>query len=326
MINNFDSKNTKVKFIKLGAGNSYAQKCFKEQISILGFWTGYEKIFNACLDKNWDLVAQLLLDERTKQHYGKIPKSIKNELRQVQCFFDDDDGNVLWITFDNRKLYWSMSNSREYKQVEVNEERCAQRKMTSPWSCRDLKNNIINVDDLAGHLSMVSGYRGTICDVKKPDYAIRRIQGLESELYKNVKETLSDLHSSIISMMKELNDKDFEVLVETIFTNIGWRRVGVSGGTEFMIDLLLERPSINNLGVDTVAVQIKCKTDQNELNKYEAAMSETYENSFYVYHSTKRNIDLKLNHNSKMKLIDAEELAPLVVETGLIHWLMKRIK
>jgi hypothetical protein len=194
--------------------------------------------------------------------------------------------------------------------------------MTTAWRCTDQNGETLFQENLAGHLAMVSQYQGTICTVKSAEYVRRLIAGEQSALFKESEETVKILELQIIKMMRELNPDDFELLVETVFVNTGWARVGKSGGNEYLIDLQLSRPALNERGDEIVAVQIKSKTTQKEFEDYERRMSSTYKNVFYVYHTG----DIQRFPDSQVKLISAEELSPLVLKAGLLDWLRERIR
>ena len=191
---------------------------------------------------------------------------------------------------------------------------------TEGWKCEDINGKPLKRDDLAGHLTMVSQYRGTICDIKDKNYLDRRIHGNESVEYIEGKKSLDNLHEAIIEMMCALDPRDFEVLVETVFVNCGWNRLGRAGKTEEAIDLLLSRLSSNGTE-EIVAVQVKSNTKQEEYQKYIDKLV-GYENSFFVYHTGKVN-QIK---NSPVKLINANKLAPMVVRAGVVDWLLNRVK
>lgn len=163
-LSNFD-----VKFIRLGKRNIYAQECIDQGKLILGFWSGQEQMHRACLDNDWDRVSSLLVDYRTEKK-GKPPKSIVDDLRQVQDFFDRNTSTI-WLTFRNGEFFWTSTTlkdrsfgKRDYGNGNVR----TFRKASIGWRKLDS-------DDLPEEIRMVRRYRGTICNVREPQILIEVI-------------------------------------------------------------------------------------------------------------------------------------------------------
>lgn len=318
----------KVRYIKLGESNSYTERCLNNDEIILGFETGKEEMLNACKANDWKKVEEIY-DQKSDHSEGNKKKLTKNTLRQIKDFFEDD-GSTVWITFSKKKMYWSMSDSKEYESRPFSEKsgthiRCV-RKMSTPWQCVDKKGVELNVDNLAGHLTMVSGYRGTICTVNNEEYALRRIDGEQSKTYIKGDKSRRELIKAVEEMIKELHPKSFEILVETIFTNTGWRRIGKAGGEMEGIDLLLSRPSLTSSKEEIVAVQIKSTTKQSEYESYVRLLNDAYDNIFYIYHTVENDQEIKESKDSKFKLFNASQLAPMVISAGVLDWLFNQVK
>jgi hypothetical protein len=312
-----NKEHNKYRYIKLGQGGEFAHDCINQNKIMLGFLSGEDEMFDACTTKNWEEVEKILFKMRTNQISGKKPKTVKNDLRQVKEFFDPPE-NRIWITFHNRFLYWGKMSNNPPVKFRTN---LTQYSMDSEgWKCNDINNKPIKMDDLAGHLTMVSQYRGTICDIKNENYLDRRIHGKKSVEYVKGKESLDSLHEAIIKMMCALDPRDFEVLVETVFVNCGWKRLGRAGETEEAIDLLLSRLSANGTE-EIVAVQVKSNTKQEEYQNYVEKLV-GYDKSFFVYHTGK----VHQIENCSVRLINANELAPMVVKAGVVDWLLNRVK
>jgi hypothetical protein len=86
---------------------------------------------------------------------------------------------------------------------------------------------------------------------------------------------------SVQELMKLLGPQDFEMLVDLVFTNSGWRRLGIVGKTQKTLDLDLELPSTG----ERAFVQVKSKTTSAELAKYVDQLEDQYTRMFYVFHS-----------------------------------------
>jgi hypothetical protein len=69
-----------------------------------------------------------------------------------------------------------------------------------------------------------------------------------------------------LALMKLLGWRDFELLVDLVFTSSGWRRVGIVGKTQKTLDLDLILPSTG----ERAFVQVKSTTTLAELAEYVA--------------------------------------------------------
>jgi len=118
-------------------------------------------------------------------------------------------------------------------------------------------------------------------------------------------------------MIQLLTPKDFELLVDLLFSSSGWRRLGVLGKTTKTVDLELELPSTR----ERPFVQIKSATTQAEFDAYENAFSQSeLQRMFYAYHTG----DV-ISHNQSVTLLGRDELARMVLELGLASWLTKKV-
>jgi hypothetical protein len=67
-----------------------------------------------------------------------------------------------------------------------------------------------------------------------------------------------------LRMIRQLDWRDFETLVDLIFARGGWQRSSVLGKDQADVDLILTQPTIG----ETAWVQIKSGTSQAELDDY----------------------------------------------------------
>jgi porphobilinogen deaminase len=102
------------------------------------------------------------------------------------------------------------------------------------------------------------------------------------------------------------------MLVDLVFTNSGWRRLGIVGKTQKTLDLDLELPSTG----ERAFVQVKSNTTSEELAKYVNKLEHPYTRMFYVFHSGEaETADRRVT----------ESLAKLVVDAGLVNWLIHKV-
>jgi hypothetical protein len=129
---------------------------------------------------------------------------------------------------------------------------------------------------------------------------------------------LAEMQTAVLEMMRLLGPKDFEMLVDLVFSTSGWRRLGVVGKTQKTLDLDLVLPSIG----DRAFVQDKSQTDLKELADYVARLDELgiYQRMFFIYHTGKAETD-----DERVVVIGPDKLAGMVVDAGLATWLMRKV-
>lgn len=94
------------------------------------------------------------------------------------------------------------------------------------------------------------------CGVDVSDYVVRRINGLKSEKVEHAQATLKQMQQDALELMRDLGDRDFEILVDLVFTTSGWQRQRAVGKTQKTLDLDLLLPSTG----DRAIVQVKSST------------------------------------------------------------------
>jgi hypothetical protein len=331
------TESPRVRYVKLGHGGVWEGECLgrgdptgKSHSLRLGFWTGNPEMFDACVAQRWDEVSTLLRKHREKGANA----SIEDDLRQVKAVFGDD-GNTVWITFCDRRMYWGrLDRTRAPEAVRGSdgEQEGSRHYLAAPgWQSHidGAPQQPLLQDDLAGHLTMVTQYRGTICQPARPDYVLQRIRGIETPVSQQAQSQIRALESSIELMIRELTPYDFEVLVDMAFAAAGWRRQGGLGGTEEDVDLVLVRSSVGGTidplsgqpNVERVGVQVKSDASTNLFNKVAPKMS-AYRRAIFVYHSGVVNNTAHPN----VELVDAKRLAPMVLDAGLVRWLLSRVR
>lgn len=300
----------RVRYIKLGVGGKWEKECLTNGVIRFGFGSATAKRFPLCCAHNWNqLRKDILSDPRMTEG---VATRFTNE---TQKFFEDN-GTTLWITFGEEQLWWGfLTTDPSVRHTDGNG---VQRTVNGGWKNADLNGEKLTKDNLSGALVKLAAYRGTSCDVDVADYVIRRINGLTIPQVERAIAALTTMKSSVLEIMRLLGDRDFEILVDLVFTSSGWRRVGVVGKTQKTLDLDLELPSTG----ERAFVQVKSKTTTSELadyvNRFEG--NALHERMFYVFHSGEAQ-----TANKRVKVIGPEKLAELVVEAGLAGWLIRKV-
>lgn len=152
------------------------------------------------------------------------------------------------------------------------------------------------------------------------NYLKHKINGIESAEVKKAAEALKVLSESLLVLIKSLNAKDFELLVDLTFNRLGWQRYSVLGKTEKDIDLDIYLPAANKRAF----VQIKSNTNKKQILEYieKYQRYENYKEFYFIYHTC--NDDVSDIPNDEIYLIDGVRMANLVIQAGLIGWLINK--
>ena len=113
-------------------------------------------------------------------------------------------------------------------------------------------------------MTKVANYRRTICAVEAEEYLLRRINGIDDPLVAKGMKAREAMLSAIAKAVSSLHQKDFETLVDVIFARSGWHRASALGGSQKLVDMVLEQPTTG----ERAAVQVKSAATQNILDRY----------------------------------------------------------
>jgi hypothetical protein len=125
--------------------------------------------------------------------------------------------------------------------------------------------------------------------------------------------------TSTRELLTLLEPRDFELLVDLVFTGSGWRRMGEVGRTQKSLDLDVVLPSTG----ERAFIQVKSSASDAELAEYVAQLDDLglYRRMFFIYHSGV----VKPVVDPRVVIIGPERLATLVVDAGLVGWLIGKV-
>lgn len=311
-----------VRYIKLGQRGSWEKECIenKKKIIRLGFDT-HLYVDHFLSNGDWENALDSHFSDKSK---GTIT-SIKNQVR----FFFKDDGHTLWITFYDRKMWWTFIDPTQPAQLAktlVNYDGTF-RNTTDSLQSNDINGIPLHMSSLSGRVTQMASFRGTSFEVGKDekDYILRRINGDSEPSAAEARILCEELKRVVIKMMCQLTPKDFELLVDLVFTTSGWLRLGSVGGVQKTIDMEIVLPTTGQRAF----IQVKSKTDQNEFNEYLEAFQQMSQTGrmgrmFYVFHSYKESGGITCEDNN-VTIIDSKPLAEMVLEAGLVAWLIEKV-
>jgi hypothetical protein len=306
---------TKIKralYIKLGPGGCWETLCLQDGTLRLGY---FEVSHEDGLSANIEGIREVYKNKR-----GGVATGHSTQVRK----FYDAGMDTLWITFSRGLLWWSQAE-KEVVFLGQDKEKYKQgsrfKRTIDGWHCKTLTGELLRISELSGMLTRTSGYRQTVCDIDDDalNYLLRRIQGVPNPDVEAVLAAQNDLNHRVSNLIKRLSWQDFELFVDLVFANEGGQRISELGGKQKTIDMELQIP----LTKERAIAQIKSSTNQNEFEKYVAEfklMSADW--LFYVYHSSR--VPLKNNHPNVI-IFDAERLADLAIQAGLIDWIAKMV-
>lgn len=298
-----------VRYIKLGEGGRWEKECIDKGIVRFGFGSANAERFPLCRAGKWDeLTKNFIAEGKTKGTASRFT----NETRQ----FFQDDGTTLWITFVGERLCWGLLAPSPPERHSDGDG--VWRKVADGWRWTDLNGEELIKSRLSGSLTKLAAYRGTTCRVDVADYVVRRINGQKLPEVERAVERMEQITGSTQELMKLLEPYDFETLVDLVFSTSGWRRQGIVGKTQKTLDLDLILPSTD----ERAFVQVKSKTTSAELAEYVEKLEELgpYDRMFYVFHSGEAETD-----DDRVTVIGPEKLAAMVVDAGLVSWLIRKV-
>jgi hypothetical protein len=304
MIDKFDGLDG-VYYIKLGRRGKWEKSCIEQDQTIrFGF---NQAPHEACIAGDWEKVEH----ELRKAGYKKIADT----RRQIENFYTSDE-KVLWVTFYAGKLWWCFSQ----KDITLHDDGSKTRPVIGSWQSTDIIGKTLEMSRLSGKLLRVQRFQGTICNIKEREYLIQKITGAVRPEVTIARNAQLELEKSIQMIIKDLTPKDFEILVDLIFREAGWRRVSVLGESQKTLDLDLISPITG----ERYGIQIKSEASEKELEAFSRDIQGLHHERFYfVVHSPKKGLTLS-KETDKVKLLFAERVAHLAVKYGLADWVIDK--
>jgi hypothetical protein len=196
------------------------------------------------------------------------------------------------------------------------------RRLTAPWRDKDIHGRLLLANQIPGGIAAVQLFRGTVCSVDREPLE-RLINGEKSPEYLAMDQARGALVMRTAEAMRHLHWKDFETLVDLVFRQAGWRRNSVLGETMKYADLELEEPITG----DRYQVQVKAKADLADYQECAAEFSsEAFRRLYFVVHSPSAPLASLSEKGKEVELVLPERLAEMVVEGGLVGWVLGKVQ
>jgi hypothetical protein len=162
----------------------------------------------------------------------------------------------------------------------------------------------------------------TICAIQQANYLLRRIRDEPDPVHAQATTLKVEMRDIGSRMIRQLDWRDFETLVDLIFARGGWQRSIVLGKHQADVDLILTQPTTG----ETAWVQIKSQTSQAELDDYLGRFRRdgSCDRFFFVCHSTVGHLSLPAQ--PELHLWTGERLSDAAINAGLFDWLIDRTR
>jgi hypothetical protein len=128
--------------------------------------------------------------------------------------------------------------------------------------------------------------------------------------------------AAMMKLVARLRPKDFEVLVDLIFSRSGWTRLDRVGSVTEGIDIEVE----NVVSGEIAFVQVKSTATQSTLDRYISLFRnrrDRYQHMIFAVHSPSG--VLTAGDHKRIQVWSGDRIAELVVKYGLGDWIAARL-
>lgn len=300
----------KAYYIKLGKNGEWEDKSIGTKRIRIG-WP--DQSLSDINNENWSKIKEELVLPSSKKGVGTRDY---NALR----LFCESTNEDIWITFYASKLWWTRVGEKKIFEDSISKYRHT---FENGWSDEDCDGKTLFINRISGIISKLQGFRGTICRVEELDNLYRLLNNEPSIEYNKISNSKTELVDHIVRGLKHLHWKDFETLVDLLFRNAGWRRISLVGETMKSVDMELEEP----ITKDLYQVQVKSQASANDLKNYiKSFSSKNFRKLYFVVHSPDESLKKYVVRGKNIELMLPEQLAIMVLNLGLLDWLMSKIK
>lgn len=296
-------------YVKLGRNGIWEKSSLKKNIIRIGWTRQTLADFNA---GRWERIQKQL--EKEAADKGTATRDCR-ALRML-C---ESTNNDIWITFHASHLWWCKVESPRIHQDKVSKYRSV-----DGWHRENTFGEPLLLTQIPGRIGKLQGFRGTICRVREADELTRLINRQHSSEYAAIMHSKEDLCRHVENGLHRLHWKDFETLVDLLFRATGWRRVSVLGETMKYSDIELEEPITREM----YQVQVKSAANRQDLQDYADTFDgEKYRKLFFVVHTPDRKLlETRMRSDSRVQVILPKRLGKMVVELGLLNWLLNKVR
>ena len=303
-----------VRYIKLGPGGRWMERCIAEGVIELGHGAIPHEIAGS---RDWAAAEAIWTAE------GRTPGKVTDFCRELRDFYTLGP-DTLWITFGDGQLWWTFADREVEALAGGGEEKgYRQRRSLGGWRSSDVTGAPLLIDQLSTRLTQVAAYRQTLCNVEARDYLVRRINAIQEPAVAGALRAQEAMTDAALGLIRALHWADFELMVDLIFAASGWRRVSAVGGAaQADTDLILEQSATG----ERAFVQIKSKAGPKTLQDYlERFAASGMDRMFFVCH-TPSGVFAPHEQTKPVHLWTGDEIARQAVGAGLLSWLIDKAR
>ena len=295
-------------YIKLGEKGKWEQSSIEEGKVRIG-WTNVS--LEDIHQERWDRIEDAIRDKVSN------PGSATHDFNSLKTIHGSSHDDV-WITFTDSKLWWCRLQNGPILEDEISKYRL----LDGGWHDRSIQGKSLLVNTLPGAVAQLQAYQATSCTVRPLDTLRRLINGEHTPEYAAVVDAREDLVCRTEALIRHLHWRDFEVLVDLVFSGAGWRRRSVVGKAMKFADIEFEDP-INR---ETYQVQVKSRSTLPEFREYaEQFNPDDFKKLFYVVHSPDDALAVyEAPAESGVVLVPPRQLSGMVVNAGLVGWVLEK--
>ena len=296
-------------YIRLGPAGEWTAECIRDGRLRLAY---PEVSHEFCLAGRWTAVDSQIAPQ------GKDREAVARHRNQIRHFYEASAA-VLWITFHADCMWWCFA----VPGVSLLPDGTKVRSTVDGWRRTDIWNEPLTEFRLSGSLLAVQAYRGTICTVDR-SYVLHKINGTDPAVADAASRALTALTEALQPIVEQLHPRDLEVLVDLIFRNAGWNRVGVLAQTEIDIDLALESAVTG----ERIAVEVKSRASIDDYRNYCARYTAMvgFDRFYFVTHSAIADLETQSGdvRGTGVNFWGSRKLAERAVCSGLAQWLIDK--
>lgn len=301
----------KAYYIKLGAKGAWEKSCLDENKLRIGW-----------VDQSLEEINRGDWEALKAKYAGSYPSHGAasmdfNALKRIVESTSDD----VWITFHRSQLYWCRVG-----EPGIFEDDTSRYRKVDCWRNQDIKGHPLLISQIPGSISKIQRFQATVCAVEDISGLSRLLNDRPSPTFQAISAAKGELVKQVEQGLKPLHWKDFEILVDLVFRNAGWRRKSVIGESVKDVDLALEEPITG----EQYQVQVKTAATVGDFEEFEKYALQFPPGIFRRFYFVAHSPDSRLTHYHStvdgVELILSERLAQMVVDSGLTDWLLNKVK
>lgn len=302
-----------IRYIKLGESGAWLSRCIEQGVIELGYSSVPHELAGA---GDWPAITKLLIERD-----GRKASKANSFVREVRDFYTLG-ADCLWVTIGQGRLWWAFA---EPAIVPLNEpgRGSRMRRTIGTWSDRSLSGERLELSRLSTRLTKVAAYQQTICRVQDDQYLLRRLNGGAEPVVERAMAAQAQMTTVALDMIRALDWRDFELLVDLIFAGSGWRRTSAVGGSaQADTDLILDQAVTG----ERAFVQVKSAASRTTLRDYAQRFADdpSFDRLFFLCHSPKG--ALEAADDTRIQVWLGPKLAEQAVKAGLFAWLIEKVR